>query len=183
MQAADHRRWLKYIAAVAGAFVILCAAATWAREKARRISCLGNFKSIGLALRMYSGDNQAHFPPSLRYLITEQYLTTAKVYTCPSTGTETLASARLLEFDEERHSDYVYLGSGLTEDCQGQDPARTVLLHDREGNHHQFVNVLFSNGAVEGYRGSSMSQIAGREGLIIPLVRFPGGSTEDDRQE
>jgi len=42
---------------------MLLPALSQAREKARSISCMSNVKQMGLAMAMYTGDSEDHYPP------------------------------------------------------------------------------------------------------------------------
>lgn len=159
------------VAALFWAF-ILRPAFQQAQEKSRRINCAGNLKQIGLALRMYSGDHGDHFPPDFAVLIQQDYLTTKKVYTCPSTST--LPATDLNQFLTEDHCDYLYFGAGLIEDCEGHPPGQTIIACDDFANHvgaikDKAVIVLFADGRVRIVGGiNAIEDLAGRQGLFLP---------------
>jgi len=141
------------------------------RERARRINCAGNLKSLGLAVRMYSGDSDDHFPPNFSALITQDYLTTFKVYTCPSTVTQEAGS--LEQFQTGEQCDYQYFGKGIAEDCRGCEPTKTILGCDKPGNHRGYFTVWFADGHVKGYLGESIEGIADQNGLFLPGYNMP----------
>ena len=109
-----------------------------AREKARRVNCAGNLKQIGLALLMYSGENDGFFILNL-----QQQLNDSKVYGCPSAqALGTVANA----------ANYQYIGSGLKDD--NQDAVGQTIAYDTSGNHpgNEWMNALFVDGHVDGAR-------------------------------
>ena len=116
------------------------------REKARRISCASNLKSIGLALKQYAMDFNDIFPDGkgdvgLEQLRSNDYLTDNKIYACPSTRDTGNVGSSVV-------SSYVYL-AGMSE----ADSADSSIILDKSGNHRKFGNALFLDGHVTGYAG------------------------------
>ena len=143
------------IAILAG---MLLPALSQAREKARRINCAGNLKQIGLAMRMYSSDFNEQFPApgndatGLEILRENDYLSTTKVYICPSTTDSPAQSGTTVV----GHCSYQYYG-GQSEDTCGTN---TALCRDNDPNHSKFGNVLFGDGHVKGFAGTAWTSEA-----------------------
>ncbi|OGV79713.1 MAG: hypothetical protein A3K19_06450 [Lentisphaerae bacterium RIFOXYB12_FULL_65_16] len=126
----------------------LLPALSLARERSRRVSCAANLKQIGVALRSYATDFEAHFPDGnnaegLNKLLTAANIKGLRVFICPSTETPTSDSPLL----DNAHLDYIYIG-GFTEANCG---AATGLAADRmrTPNHADYGNVVMGDGRVE----------------------------------
>ena len=136
------------IAILAG---MLLPALSQAREKARRISCASELKSIGLAIRMYSQDNKEQFPDKSgargwEMLRSGGYLENVKFYTCPSTQSKLNDGETLTE----EKVDYVYAG-GYNESSSPD----IAIAYDKPDNHNKYGNILFADGRVTGYAGAN----------------------------
>lgn len=142
------------IAILAG---MLLPALNAAREKARRIACASNLKQIGLSLRMYSGEHQEQFmagtnvtsaAAAYEMLRSGGYLETIKVYMCPS-SVNPLPEGGYIE-----RTDYTY-APGLTEASSVESGVATDKGVGSNWNHNKFGNILFVDGHVAQFAGSS----------------------------
>ncbi len=163
---------LVVIAIIAIVSGMLLPSLTKAREKVRRVKCLGNLKDIGLALNSYSIDNFDWYPSAnesttaLNLMVREQYITTATSYTCPSRQIAAtidlgppaiITSCNYLYVDD--HGDFRD-SPGLAETFTQAD---TSLMSDRLNNHPSILgsgytrygNILYAGGYVKGFADSN----------------------------
>ena len=99
------------------------------RKLAQRVQCASQLNGIGMAIRMYSAENDDVLPPTLQHLI-DAGQADEKHFICPSTG-------------HSRPFDYFYLPVSLHADTN------TIIACDLKGNHKEGRNVLFFDGAVQ----------------------------------
>ena len=112
------------IIAVLGAMLLPALAS--AKRKAQSISSINNLKQIGLAVRIFSGDNGDRLPTSFDEMKNE--LGTDKITYDPATGQR-----------------YVYLGGGQTLDSLKPESVIVYSALDEKGR----CAVLFADGSVE----------------------------------
>ncbi|MDD5698828.1 MAG: DUF1559 domain-containing protein [Victivallaceae bacterium] len=134
---------------------MLLPALSQAREKACRIRCVSNLKSIGLALKQYAADHNGQFPPGdntagLNELISKGYLADPGVYICPSAESrKAVLPGRPLT---EAGCSYIYLGGQI----EGPSPD-APLAFDKPENHNGYINVLFKSGHVAGFSRTGLT--------------------------
>jgi hypothetical protein len=97
---------------VAPTAAILLPALAKAKSKAQQINCVNNLKQIGLAARIYSGDNKETFPPN--FLSMSNELNTPRILVCPADSQHTPANS-WADFDPRRNVTYEYLKPGIAE--------------------------------------------------------------------
>ena len=111
------------IMAILGA--MLLPALSKAKSKAQRISSVNNLKQIGLAVRIFAGDNDDRLPMSFEEMMNE--LSTDKV-----------------TYDVESGQRFTYLGAGYRE---GEITPDSIIAYSPVVNGH--CNVLMADGSVQ----------------------------------
>jgi hypothetical protein len=119
-----------------------------ARERARRVKCMNNLKQIGIAMQIYSDDNESKYPPKLSDLY-PRYAASPDLFICPTVGGE-IQEVRKADGDIDvelmrkiidEKTNYVYV-SGLTTDA----PADMVIIYEKTGNHDGAGGNVMCNG-------------------------------------
>ncbi|MEA2011972.1 MAG: type II secretion system protein [Verrucomicrobiota bacterium] len=131
-----------------------------AQEKARRITCVGNLKQIGLSLRMYALENTDDYPSNdncegLQQLVMQDYLAEGKIYICPSTITP--ADIGIPDLTDGNGLDYEYVNNATNySEVAVQD--ESALCIDGCGtdgvaensNHINYGNTVYGDGHAVG---------------------------------
>ena len=127
------------ILAVLGAMLLPALAS--AKRKAQRISSVNNLKQVGIAARLFAGDNGDRLPLSFEEMTNEL-------------GTDKIT------YDTETGLRYTYLGGGMPEGSLKPD---SVLAYSPIVNGH--CNVLFADGSVEQMTANRFAELSQR-GLV-----------------
>ena len=127
------------ILAVLGA--MLLPALSSAKRKAQRINSVNNLKEVGLAARIFAGDNGDRLPASFDEMKNEL-------------GTDKIT------YDTETGQRYTYLGGGMPVDSLKPD---SVLAYSPILNGH--CNVLFADGSVSQMTAGGFAELSQR-GLV-----------------
>ena len=118
---------------------MLLPALSRAKQKAQRINSLNNLKQIGLAARIWAGDNQDRFPATFEEMMAE--LGTDKVTYDPDSGQR-----------------YTYLGAQVSETTPDAVLAYSPIVNGS-------CSVLFADGSVQQMSAAKFAELAQR-GLV-----------------
>lgn len=140
-----------------------------AQEAARRASCMNNIRQIGLAMIQYAGDNDDKFPPSFGVLLKQGYLTTPKVFYCPSGGAmpppdfpQDLKNADVDEMNALLANSSYVMVKGITHAAD----VNAVVVYEKEGAHgNEGLNCFFNDGHVQWLTQDMFQQLAEEQKL------------------
>jgi prepilin-type processing-associated H-X9-DG protein len=132
-----------------------------AREKAQEAACLANLRQLSVACMMYATDHDNMLPAKLSELRPE-YVAGTDVFICPVHRT---GKAAKVVVDVDRDSDYELKlpGQKLSE---VKDPARTIMLLEKQPNHRGGRAAAFVDGHVE--RGVRIGQTEPAPPVMTP---------------
>ena len=97
-----------------------------ARDRALQIQCVNNMKQMGLAVRIWAGDNNDAYPPDIVCMSNE--LSTPKILVCPADEGRQVA-ANFSSYTDANCS-YEFLGARASE----SEPTRVMFLCPVHGN-------------------------------------------------
>ena len=112
-----------------------------AKRRAQRVNSISNLKQVGLAARIFAGDNNNRFPYSFEEMSNEL-------------GTDKIT------YDVETGERFTYLGNGMSEDALQPD---SVLAYGPIVNGG--CNILFADGSVEEITAEKFQELSQR-GLV-----------------
>jgi hypothetical protein len=125
--------------------------------EARRAACMNNIRQIGLSLIQYAGDHDDKFPADMGVLLHEGYLSTPKVFFCPSDRKAKLPNgfpegdykaAKLEDLKKVEDFGSYVMTKGITHAAD----AETIVLYDKPGAHNgQGRTCFFNDGHVRWY--------------------------------
>lgn len=125
--------------------------------------CSVSLKQIGLACEMYANEYAGAYPPDFVTLAKGNYLDLYKVYVCPATKHKPAESPE--PFAGKQYESYAYFGAGLK---KRDATAETIIAADQPGNHKDSFAILFADGHVQRYTGTSFAEIIQQNHLILP---------------
>lgn len=134
------------------------------------VECSSHMREIGLAMMMYANEHGGKFPDSLHEILEKEDVE-SEAFVCPTSNdvraTGPTTRATLDDFDQPGRCSYIYLGSGLTDQCD----SRIVVLYEPPTHHHGGMNVLFGDGHTEFFDATKtqaiLKMIANHQPMIL----------------
>jgi type II secretory pathway pseudopilin PulG len=124
---------------------MLLPALSSAKRKAQRINAVSNLKQIGIAVRLFSGDNNDRLPASFEEMKNE-------------------LGSDMITIDPESQQRFVYVGGGYSEAALEPD---SVLAFSPMNNDH--CSVLYADGSVQQMSSTQFAEIQQRGFLkLVP---------------
>ena len=137
-----------------------------ARESACRAACMNNTRQLMLALRRYAMDHNDNYPDSFGDLLKKGYITTTKVFFCPSSGHSIPADfptdfkdadlAELRKIDEL--SDYL-----MVPYATASFPPSFVVVYEKDNHRGEGRNLGFNDGHVDWQTGEELRETITRQ--------------------
>ena len=123
-----------------------------AKERTLRMQCGMNLRQIGTALAMYASDNNGRYPAGFHQLA--NYGVSPNMFVCPSTGT--MPAPTMAALQQPGRSSYIYI-----QPPPGMPPgADFVVVYENPADHqNQGLNVLFYDGSVQWFNGTTAQRI------------------------
>jgi hypothetical protein len=82
-----------------------------AMERAKKIACVNNLKQLGLAVRVWAGDNDDWSPPNILDMTNE--MSTPKILFCPADTAHEVAESGFSSYNPARNLSYEYMAAGV----------------------------------------------------------------------
>ena len=151
-----------------------------ARETANRVKCASDERQMGQALLLYANEHKGNYPPTIVEMITDEELL-PEVFLCPSSNTSLpknknqMSPADLAAWTE-KHTDYVYVGKGMTTMAGAND----IAIYEKPDDHGKDgMNILFGDGHVEFVTMANAVRMIRAQNKTVPGVMLPMPEMQD----
>ncbi|EEF59885.1 DUF4190 domain-containing protein [Pedosphaera parvula] len=137
---------------------LLLPALAKAKEKAQMINCVNNMKQLGLAARMYAGDNHDKFPLSNNWSDLLSPMADAKAFVCPVNKNHRSSyafNAKLSEKNQKEVNPQTVLFFESDDDWNASGGPEN-LTHSRHGS---YLVICFADGSVQRMSASRLNTL------------------------
>ena len=131
-------------------------------EGSRRLHCRNNLLFVRNAIQAYANDNGGCLPCGtyneiVKQLVNGNYIApqNSSVSECPTLLFRIKTYRNCDEMEQSGIVSYIYFGTGMN---MNSISPHSPLIVEKEGNHLDYGNVLFSDWKVEGFKGEEWHQ-------------------------